>query len=55
MAHRSELSIEDFAALPPIEVTSGARTTIIIDDMLAERGLLGDRGKHCRWHSLYPC
>jgi DNA-binding transcriptional LysR family regulator len=39
MAGDIELSIEDFAAFPHIEITSGGDDTHFIDDVLAERGL----------------
>jgi DNA-binding transcriptional LysR family regulator len=39
MAAGPELSIEDFAALPHIEVTSSGDDTHFIDDVLAEHGL----------------
>jgi DNA-binding transcriptional LysR family regulator len=39
MAADLELSIEDFAALPHIDITSGGDDTHFIDDVLAEYGL----------------
>jgi DNA-binding transcriptional LysR family regulator len=39
MAADLEFSIEDFAALPHIDVTSSGDDTHFVDDVLAERGL----------------
>jgi DNA-binding transcriptional LysR family regulator len=46
------LSIEDFAALPHIEVTSGGDDTHFIDDVLAARGLARPIAAKLPLHSL---